>query len=150
MKKMSDDPRGMDTARFASLSSTYGSRLHRWPEAEQAQGLVFAETEEGKALLGQAEALDALLDVYTVPSPDVALRTRVLREGKAKSALRRRMWLWGAGFGLTGVGLAGALAGVVVAVVIAPPPEPERYIFDANATAFGEVPTARAIAGEEL
>jgi hypothetical protein len=140
----------MDAARFEALASAYGGRLQNWPEEERTLAQAFARTEKGKAILERANGLDALLDGYAVPAPATALRARILQDARVELAKRRRLRWWWSGFGLAGVGVAGALAGAVLVTVLAPMPKPEHVVFDANTTAFGDVASARAANEEDL
>jgi len=140
----------MDAGRFAALASAFGGQLRRWPEHEQAQARAFARTEEGKAILDRASGLDAFLDSYAASAPTSALHARILNDATPAMARRRRTRLWWSGFGLAGVGFAGALAGAVMATVLAPLPRQEHAIFDADTTAFGDVAPARTATEEDL
>lgn len=140
----------MDAGHFEALAMAYGGQLQRWPQKERALAQAFGLTEEGRAILARAGRLDALLEGYAVPAPAAGLHARILRDGKAGLARRRRVWLWWSGFGLAGVGVAGALAGAVLVAVLAPMAQPEHAVFDANTTAFGDVGPGRPTAEEDL
>jgi hypothetical protein len=67
--------------RFAELAAAYGGDLARWPAAERAgaAALVVEEPEETGAILAQARALDAALDLVTAPPPSDLLARRILK-----------------------------------------------------------------------
>jgi ferric-dicitrate binding protein FerR (iron transport regulator) len=140
----------MNIDRFVALASAYGGSLHRWPAQERAQAEALAETEEGRAALQRAGALDTLLDDYILDTPSKILRSRILMQGKAEIAKRHRLWFWWSSLGLTAAGLAGAVAGVVAATVLSPPSDQEHAAFDANTTAFGEITSSRVTTEEDL
>ncbi len=129
----------MDARRFEALASAYGGRLQAWPDAARAHAEAFARSAEGAAILARASALDGLLDAYAVPAPASALHARILADGHARLASRRRERLWWSGFGLAGLGLAGALAGALLVGVIAPTSDGVHTAFDAETTAFGDL-----------
>jgi len=96
-----NDPRGQGTplpiSRFRELVDAYGSRPHRWPEAEREPALaLLAASEEAKRICAAAQALDELLDedppvvaspalvariLSTAPGVQVALPTRSRERG---------------------------------------------------------------------
>ncbi|MBZ9683095.1 MULTISPECIES: hypothetical protein [unclassified Mesorhizobium] len=138
---MSDGSRNqpaMDAERFAALAAAYGGDLRRWPQANRPTGATFARTEMGAAILGQAGKLDALLDSYDVMAPGAALHGGILRMADRLLVQRRRRRAWWLGLGLAGIGLAGAIAGLALVSVVTPEFQPDRYVLDANATAFGD------------
>ncbi|TIN68681.1 MAG: hypothetical protein E5Y30_22530 [Mesorhizobium sp.] len=138
----------MDARRFAALAQAYGGDLRRWPEAERMAGTVFAASGAGKAILRQAGTLDALLDSYRVDAPDKALHGSILQAAGRHLVQRRRQWFWWLGLGLAGIGLAGAVAGLALVTIVTPEVQPDHYVLDANATAFGDAGPA-AENGEE-
>ena len=105
----------MNPERFAALADAYGAQIGRWPDAERAAAAVFAETAQGKEILGRAGELDALLDSHRVAPPSASLRAQVLRQAaekfKKKRAVRWRI-------GLAGVGFAGVIAGMIMATLL--------------------------------
>ncbi len=129
----------MDAQRFGTLASIYGGRLQSWPEEERSTAEAFALSADGRAILARADALDAMLDAYAVPAPSSGLHARILQDGRARLASRRRGRLWWSGFGLAGLGLAGVLAGALLVAVISPPPLTDHTVFDADTTAFGDL-----------
>lgn len=128
----------VDAKRFAALADAYGSALHRWPQAEQAGARLFAETEQGRAILAAAGRLDAMLDRHRVEAPSRALHGAILARATADVRQGRRNRLWWFGFGLAGVGLAGAVAGLALVTVVSPDMPSDHYVMDANATSFGD------------
>lgn len=128
----------MDARRFAALADAYGSALHRWPQAEQAAATLFAESEEGRAILASAGRLDAILDRHHVEAPSRALHGEIVAQATKQLSQGRRRRLWWLGFGLAGVGLAGAVAGLALVTVVTPDDPSDHYVMDANATSFGD------------
>ncbi|TPI77246.1 hypothetical protein [Mesorhizobium sp. B2-8-9] len=135
-EKTSDGP--MDAGRFAALADAYGSALHRWPPAEQATAVRFAETKEGRAILARARKLDAMLDRHRVEAPSPALHRMIVARAATEVRQERRRRFWWLGFGLAGIGLAGAVAGLALVAVVSPDMQPDHYVMDANATSFGD------------
>ena len=140
----------MDAGRFAALADAYGGALHRWPQDEQAGALQFAETEQGRAILAAAGRLDAMLDRHLAEQPSPALYGAIVARaaGEVKQVRRRRFW-W-LGFGLAGVGLAGAVAGLALVTVVDPALPSDHYVMDANATSFGDAGPDADQAEEDL
>ncbi|MBZ9820163.1 hypothetical protein [Mesorhizobium sp. CA4] len=128
----------MDAKRFAALADAYGSTLHRWPPAEQAAAMLFAETEQGLAILARAGRLDAMLDRHRVEAPSPALHRMIVVRAATEVRQERRRRFWWLGFGLAGAGLAGAVAGLALVTVVSPDIQPDHYVMDANATSFGD------------
>ena len=128
----------MDARRFAALAEAYGGDLRRWPEAEREAATAFASSETGLAISRRADTLDALLDSYGVPRPGKALHDTILRTADRYIVRRRRQRFWWLGLGLAGIGLAGAIAGLALVTVVTPEVQPDHYVLDANATAFGD------------
>ena len=135
---MADEKMPLDRRRFAALADAYGSALHRWPQAEQAGALVFAETEEGRTILRRAGGLDAMLDRHPVEVASPGLYGAIVARATPEVRQRRRQRLWWLGFGLAGVGLAGAVAGLALVTVVNPDIPSDHYVMDANATSFGD------------
>ncbi|GLQ80084.1 hypothetical protein GCM10007881_36030 [Mesorhizobium huakuii] len=128
----------MDARRFAALTEAYGSDPRRWPKAEREAAIAYASSETGQAISRNAGALDALLDGYRVPHPGKALHDTILRTADRYVVRRRRQRFWWLGLGLAGIGLAGAVAGLALVTVVTPEVQPDHYVLDANATAFGD------------
>ncbi|MDX8526048.1 hypothetical protein RFM68_16215 [Mesorhizobium sp. MSK_1335] len=135
-EKTADGP--MDAGRFAALADAYGSALHRWPQAEQAAALLFAETDEGRAVLRRAGRLDAMLDRHRVEAPSPTLHGAIVALAATEVRQGRRRRFWWMGFGLAGAGLAGAVAGLALVTVVNPDIQSDQYVMDANATSFGD------------
>ena len=128
----------MDAGRFAALANAYGAALRRWPLAEQAAASLFAETEKGRAILASAGRLDAVLDRHRLEAPGLALHRAIVVRAATEVRQGRRRRFWWLGFGLAGVGLAGAVAGLALVTVVIPDAQPDHYVMDANATSFGD------------
>ncbi|TPL05090.1 MULTISPECIES: hypothetical protein [unclassified Mesorhizobium] len=135
-ERTADGP--MDAGRFAALADTYGGALHRWPPAEQAAAMLFADTKEGRAILARAGRLDAMLDRHRVEAPSPALHRAIVAQAATEVRQERRRRFWWLGFGLAGVGLAGAVAGLALVTIVNPDMQPDHYVMDANATSFGD------------
>ena len=133
-----EDGPAMDARRFAALTEAYGGDPRRWPQAEREAAAAVASSETGQAISRNAGALDALLDSYSVRHPGKALHDTILRTADRYVVRRRRQRSWWLGLGLAGIGLAGAIAGLVLVTVVTPEIQPDHYVLDANATAFGD------------
>ncbi|WP_244730623.1 hypothetical protein [Mesorhizobium sp. 113-3-3] len=133
-----EDGPAMDARRFAALTEAYGGDPRRWPQAEREAAAAFASSETGQAISRNAGALDALLDSYSIRHPGKALHDTILRTADRYVVRRRRQRFWWLGLGLAGIGLAGAIAGLVLVTVVTPEIQPDHYVLDANATAFGD------------
>jgi len=128
----------MDARRFTALADAYGGALHRWPPIEQAAAMLFAETEKGRAILAAAGRLDAILDRHRLEAPDPTLHRAIVAQAATEVRQGRRRRFWWLGFGLAGIGLAGAVAGLALVTVVTPDTQPDHYVMDANATSFGD------------
>ncbi|PBB80393.1 hypothetical protein CK218_13530 [Mesorhizobium sp. WSM3879] len=135
-RKAADGP--MNAQRFAALADAYGSALHRWPRAEQAAATLFAESEEGRAILATAGRLDVILDRHHVEAPSRTLHGEIVARATTQLSQGRRRRFWWLGFGLAGVGLAGAVVGLALVTVVTPDATSDHYVMDANATSFGD------------
>ena len=106
----------MEIERFETLAQAYGADLRRWPELERAaaEALLAHRPDQARAILLEAQGLDAVHDDWRAPVPSAALREAVM----ATAPRSRRELSWrGFGFWLSGAGFAAAaLAGVVVGV----------------------------------
>jgi hypothetical protein len=128
----------LDARRFAALADAYGSALHRWPPAEQAAAMLFAKTDEGRAILAGAARLDAILGRHSVEAPSPTLHGAIVARAASEVRQERRRRFWWLGFGLAGAGLAGAVAGLALVTVVNPDIQPDHYVMDTNATSFGD------------
>ncbi|MDX8498250.1 hypothetical protein RFM99_07445 [Mesorhizobium sp. VK4C] len=128
----------MDARRFTELADAYGSALHRWPQAEQAAATLFANSEEGRAILRRAARLDAVLDRHHIEAPSRVLHGEIVARAMTQVRQGRHRRFWWLGFGLAGVGLAGAVAGLALVTVVTPDVPSDHYAMDANATSFGD------------
>ncbi|MBA4287019.1 MAG: hypothetical protein C0434_15975 [Xanthomonadaceae bacterium] len=78
----------MNLQRFAALIDAYGAEPRRWPQAERAEALAFANGDaRAAALLRDAAALDALLDA-DVSAPATATARRALLAALPPPVLR--------------------------------------------------------------
>ncbi|WP_343609239.1 hypothetical protein [Novosphingobium sp.] len=120
-------------ARFAELAEAYGGDLTRWPADVRDAAQRMALEPEASAVLAEASALDAQLDLWTVPAPSPRLRQAVA--GSWQAPLGRRVRLWWSALGL-GAALAGAGAGLALASLggVALPSASSSF----EATAFGD------------
>jgi len=141
----------MNRDRFAELAQAYGGSVARWPAAEQdaAAALMAAEPEFARAVLAEADALDAALDAWPAYGVRHELREAVIAQAaRARTRGERRGWLWGAG---AGAGLAAACAaGLIMGVTLygrqTPPASTDEpisavmasYDLSAGATAGGD------------
>ena len=73
----------MNPDRFAELADAYGGDVSRWPGDEQARARAFMTTDpdQAQALLDEAAALDALLDLDEIAPPSPALFETVAASG---------------------------------------------------------------------
>lgn len=148
MAEDTEDEPAMDARRFAALAAAYGGDLRRWPEAERMAGAIFAPSET--AILSHAGKLDAQLDSYAVEAPGKALHGSILRAAGRHLVQRRRQLFWRMGLALAGIGLAGAVAGLALVTIVTPEVQPDHYVLDANATAFGDAGPDSDTIGEDL
>lgn len=138
---MSNESKGepmMDAERFSALAAAYGGDLRRWPQAQRIAAASFAGSDRGQAMLRRAGTLDVLLDSYDIKAPGKALYDSILGAADRHLVRRRRQRFWWLGLGLASVGLAGAVAGLALVTVVTPEIQPDHYVLDANATAFGD------------
>jgi len=142
--------RPKDAGRFAALADAYGGALHRWPPADQAAAVPFAETDEGRAILARAGRLDAMLDRHRVEAPSPSLHRAIVARAATEVRQERRRRFWWLGFGLAGIGLAGAVAGLALVTVVVPDAPSDHYVMDANATSFGDAGPDADQAEEDL
>ena len=109
----------MNRERFEQLAQAFGGVVARWPvgEREAAAALMAAEPEFARAVLAEAEALDATLDAWPPYAVRHELREAVIaRAGERQAQTGLRGWLWraGAGAGLAAACAAGLVMGVAV------------------------------------
>jgi hypothetical protein len=109
----------MNRDRFEALAQAYGGSVARWPAVERdaAAALMTAEPDFARAVLAEAEALDATLDAWRPQPVTHELREAVIAQaGLARARAGLRGWLWGAG---AGAGLAAACAaGLIMGVAL--------------------------------
>ena len=111
----------MTETRFSDLAQAYGGDLRRWPEVDRGPAEIWqaAEPRRAAAILAEADALDAALDLSTAPTWSPELFERIV-QAAPRAVSRTRLWRWISGAGL-GLGLATACAGgVAVGAVLAP------------------------------
>lgn len=105
----------MNRERFEQLAQAYGGAIARWPASERdgAALLMAAEPDFARAVLAEADRLDAALDAFALTPASRALREAIV--AAAPQARPRRLgigWLLPAGLG---AGLAAVLAaGIMV------------------------------------
>ena len=69
----------MNETRFEELAAAYGATLSHWPAEEQSGAQALLETSaQAQAVLADAKALDATLDLWDAPQPSGALMARIL------------------------------------------------------------------------
>ena len=113
----------MTPERFTALVSAYGADARRWPESERAtaQAFMAAEPEAARAVLAEADALDALLHAAPAPQVSMALRDRVIAsaaEAGLKARKHGRIWLDRLALALGAGWAVAACAGVVAGVLM--------------------------------
>jgi hypothetical protein len=142
----------MTPERFGEIVQAYGGDPRRWPAQERASAESWAagHRDAARALLDEAERLDACLARDLVTDPSRALERRILAdadarrpEGKVGRRLGRWLGHWWPGAALAGLGLAGGVAGALAVSLLmltgnAPPAGPQEPSY--LTTAFG--PTA--------
>ncbi|PMS35501.1 hypothetical protein C0Z20_17835 [Trinickia symbiotica] len=142
----------MTPERFGEIVQAYGGDARRWPAQERASAESWAAQHRhaARALLDEAERLDAYLARDLIADPSCALERRILADAGARRPDRkvgRRLgrWLghWWPGAALAGVGLAGGVVGALAVSLLMltgnpPPAGPQEPSY--LTTAFG--PTA--------
>ncbi len=134
----------MTRERFEALAEAHGGAIARWPDDARPAAEAFAASEPqvARAILARAESLDAALDAWRPPTPNHALRERVI--AAAPKAIRRAVrWTWvigaGAGAGLCAATAAGLLLGVALSFQTSQSDEPVSSVMTAyEAPALGE------------
>ncbi len=130
---MTEDNAPLTPARFAALADIYGGTIARWPRTLQADARRLAATDPAmRAILTEADRLDALLDCWHVPLPSAALRQSIEMSRRRSLARRARLW-W------TGLGLATALAGAATGSIAAAATILSGHAPAAESTLFGEI-----------
>ncbi len=83
----------MNIQRFKTLVEAYGANPARWPEAERAAALLFAEqSAEARDVLHEATAFDRLLDTAETHPATRALEDRILATFPERTAKQRAPW----------------------------------------------------------
>ena len=113
----------MTAERFNALVSAYGADARRWPESERTAALAYmaAEPETGRAVLVEADAIDALLHAAPTPQVSLALRDRVIASAAElglKARRNGRLWLDRLALVLGAGWAAAACAGVAAGVIM--------------------------------
>lgn len=83
----------MNIERFRTLVEAYGADPARWPEAERAAALLFAEqSAEAREALQEAAAFDRLLDTAESQAATRALEDRILATFSERTVKQRAPW----------------------------------------------------------
>ena len=131
----------MTPERFTALVSAYGADARRWPESERAtaQAFMAAEPETTRAVLAEADALDALLHAAPAQQVSMALRDRVIAsaaEAGLKARKQGRIWLdrlalaLGAGWAVAAC--AGVAAGVLMTSHLTADAQADAVLYQAS------------------
>ena len=131
----------MTAERFNALISAYGADVRRWPESERAAAQAFAAAEPAvaRAVLAEADAIDALLHAAPPPQVSVALRDRVIAsaaEAGLKARKHGRVWLdrlaltLGAGWAVAAC--AGVAAGVLMTSHLTADAQADAILYQAS------------------
>lgn len=110
----------MTPERFQQIIDAYGAAAHRWPADERAAAEAFARDDaDARAVLAREAELDRRLGAYRIAPAGGALTGAVIASARPR---RRLSWttIILQGLGVTGVGLAGALAGAFLMTAYAP------------------------------
>ena len=84
----------MSFERFTELANAFGADRSRWPEAERELYGLYADSEQGSALLAQAATLDHLLDAWTIESQQRRSNTHILTTAlELRQARRTVAWI---------------------------------------------------------
>ena len=111
----------MKLGRFETLVAAYGATPSRWPEAERAAAEAFARDDpRARALLAEADSIDALLFAHKAPQPSATLRAMVIEAAPRKRRLAGRARLWWSGLALAMAGASGMLAGSAATAALEP------------------------------
>ena len=82
----------MNWERFCNLAETWGGDVNRWPEQERAGVRQFAETVEGREVLGRARDFDQLLAFEPSLNPDrAAIASFAVIQ---RIAAQNERWFW--------------------------------------------------------
>jgi hypothetical protein len=113
----------MTAERFLALIEAYGADARRWPDAERAAALAFAEArpEVARAALVEADAVDALLQEARAPAVSASLRDRVIAsaaQAGLKARREGRRWLDRLALALGAGWAVAACAGVAAGVMM--------------------------------
>ncbi len=113
----------MTAERFNALIAAYGADARRWPEGERAAAQAYLAAEPGtaRAVLAEADSLDALLHAAPAPRVSMALRDRVIAsaaEAGLKARRHGRVWLDRLALALGAGWAVAACAGVGAGVIL--------------------------------
>lgn len=113
----------MTAERFNALISAYGADARRWPESERAaaQAFLAAEPAVARALLAEADVIDALLHATPMPQVSTALRDRVIASAAGAGLTARkhgRVWLDRLALALGAGWAVAACAGVAAGIIM--------------------------------
>lgn len=113
----------MTAERFLALIEAYGADARRWPDAERAAALAFAEArpDVARAALVEADAVDALLQGARTPAVSASLRGRVIAsaaQAGLKARREGRRWLDRLALALGAGWAVAACAGVAAGVMM--------------------------------
>jgi len=111
----------MDLNRFETLVAAYGATPSRWPEEERDAAEAFARTDpRARALLAEADSIDALLFAHKAAEPSRTLHAMVIEAAPRKRRLTGRARLWWSGLGIALAGASGMLAGSAATAALEP------------------------------
>ncbi|HET9159629.1 MAG TPA: hypothetical protein VFN88_03380 [Caulobacteraceae bacterium] len=102
----------MSSDRFRALAEAFGGAIDRWPAHEQAAARERLAAEPALAqALGEAAALDALLDTSSAPAFSGVLRERLMAEHRKSTRVASPVVRWLSGAGLAAACLVGVVTG---------------------------------------
>jgi hypothetical protein len=131
----------MTSERFLALIAAWGADARRWPESERAAAQAYADAHPAavRAVLAEADAVDALLHLSRPLQPSMALRDRVIASAaEAGLQVRRqgRRWLdrlalaLGAGWAVATC--AGVAAGVMMTTHLTADAQADAVLYQAS------------------
>lgn len=131
----------MTSERFQALAAAYGADARRWPEAERAAAHAFVAAQPvlARAVLAEADAVDALLHAASAPQLSMALRDRVIASAAGaglKARREGRRWLdrlglaFGAGWAVATC--AGVAAGVMMTTHLTADAQADAVLYQAS------------------
>ena len=131
----------MTADRFIALVSAYGADVRRWPDSERtaAQAFSAGQPDVARAVLAEADAIDALLQASPMPQVSAALRDRVIAsaaDAGLKARKHGRLWLdrlalvFGAGW--AAAACAGVAAGVIMTAHLTADAQADAVLYQAS------------------